>query len=412
MMVSHQTARETRTELIRFAQGTLRSVAPPPPLLPPPSPCCRHLLHLLSARFASPAGIMAPGLTALAAAIRADGFCSFTVSAPAGERSAQSHCITIGKHLHAWELPVEGAEEAWAVDGTPGGSAVVEARWLAGCGAHGAFRMAAPVPSRTAPTLHAQPCAQPGSPPSAAADSTMLALYGPLLRNRSFNLVVSGINRCVTAVLAVDGRRNGGRWPLARQPPSVFLLPTLVPFLPMSPPKSGDNCGLHIIYSGTVGAAREAACKARWKQLGAEQLACCGVGMPSRRAGKGWQASCSSAFSRLAMCAVTLAGCAGAGSLPGQLRGAQRGAVCNGGGLHSRNDEGGAGEDLEQKPAFERDAAVPLRACWLTLHCSPKAAPPRQLAAQRMQPRLSPHNHRVCCPRRASCQPALAWPLG
>lgn len=23
----------------------------------------------------------------------------------------------------------------------------------------------------------------------------------------------------------------------------------------------GDNCGLHIIYSGTVGAAREAACK-------------------------------------------------------------------------------------------------------------------------------------------------------
>lgn len=24
----------------------------------------------------------------------------------------------------------------------------------------------------------------------------------------------------------------------------------------------GDNCGLHVIYSGTVGAAREAACKA------------------------------------------------------------------------------------------------------------------------------------------------------
>jgi 5'/3'-nucleotidase SurE len=23
----------------------------------------------------------------------------------------------------------------------------------------------------------------------------------------------------------------------------------------------GDNCGLHVIYSGTVGAAREAACK-------------------------------------------------------------------------------------------------------------------------------------------------------
>jgi hypothetical protein len=47
----------------------------------------------------------------------------------------------------------------------------------------------------------------------------MLALYGPLLASPSFQLVVSGINR-------------------------------------------GDNCGLHVIYSGTVGAAREAACKA------------------------------------------------------------------------------------------------------------------------------------------------------
>ncbi|MGQ3393457.1 5'/3'-nucleotidase SurE [Blastomonas fulva] len=25
----------------------------------------------------------------------------------------------------------------------------------------------------------------------------------------------------------------------------------------------GDNCGLHVIYSGTVGAAREAACKVK-----------------------------------------------------------------------------------------------------------------------------------------------------
>lgn len=114
-------------------------------------------------------GITAPGLTALASALSADGFCTFSVSAPAGERSAQSHCISIGKHLHTWELPVEGAEEAYAVDGTP-------------------------------------------------ADSVMIALYGPLLRNPAFNLVVSGINR-------------------------------------------GDNCGLHVIYSGTVGAAREAACK-------------------------------------------------------------------------------------------------------------------------------------------------------
>lgn len=115
------------------------------------------------------AGITAPGLLALAAALHCDGFATFSVSAPSGERSAQSHCISVGKHLHAWQLEVEGAEEAFAVDGTP-------------------------------------------------ADSVMIALYGPLLANPTFQLVVSGINR-------------------------------------------GDNCGLHVIYSGTVGAAREAACK-------------------------------------------------------------------------------------------------------------------------------------------------------
>lgn len=91
-------------------------------------------------------GITAPGLVALAEALRLDGFAAFSVSAPSGERSAQSHCISIGKHLHAWELPVAGADEAFAVDGTP-------------------------------------------------ADSVMLATQGPLLRDPRFNLVVSGINR-------------------------------------------------------------------------------------------------------------------------------------------------------------------------------------------------------------------------
>lgn len=66
------------------------------------------------------AGITAPGLLALAAALHCDGFATFSVSAPSGERSAQSHCISVGKHLHAWQLEVEGAEEAFAVDGTPG----------------------------------------------------------------------------------------------------------------------------------------------------------------------------------------------------------------------------------------------------------------------------------------------------
>lgn len=50
------------------------------------------------------------------------------------------------------------------------------------------------------------------------ADSVMLALNSPIFEGAKFDLVVSGINR-------------------------------------------GDNCGLHVIYSGTVGAAREAACK-------------------------------------------------------------------------------------------------------------------------------------------------------
>lgn len=50
------------------------------------------------------------------------------------------------------------------------------------------------------------------------ADCTMLALHGPLFQKRDFDLVVSGINR-------------------------------------------GDNLGLHVIYSGTVGAAEEAAIK-------------------------------------------------------------------------------------------------------------------------------------------------------
>lgn len=113
-------------------------------------------------------GVAAPGLLALVDELR-NFRCEFSVCGPSGERSAQSHSITVGKHLHAFNIPVQGADEAYAVDGSP-------------------------------------------------ADSVMLALHSPLLRNPNFDLVVSGINR-------------------------------------------GDNCGLHVIYSGTVGAAREAACK-------------------------------------------------------------------------------------------------------------------------------------------------------
>lgn len=115
--------------------------------------------------------VNAPGLTALAKVLQAQDFCTFSVSGPSGERSAQSHCIrcsagrwcsvaggalclrclfqlparhriplrvftisphaparplcSVGKTLHAFEIDVGGAEEAWAVDGTPADSVMI-----------------------------------------------------------------------------------------------------------------------------------------------------------------------------------------------------------------------------------------------------------------------------------------------
>lgn len=116
--------------------------------------------------------VNAPGLTALAKELQAQDFCTFSVSGPSGERSAQSHCIrcgagvvvlsggrgpcawaacfdsparhriplhvfttcphaparplcSVGKTLHAFEIDVGGAEEAWAVDGTPADSVMI-----------------------------------------------------------------------------------------------------------------------------------------------------------------------------------------------------------------------------------------------------------------------------------------------
>ncbi|KAG2501277.1 hypothetical protein HYH03_001080 [Edaphochlamys debaryana] len=115
-------------------------------------------------------GINAPGLKAITNALIQADIADVYVCAPSGERSAQSHAITLGRYMSCIPAdPVPGVVEAYAVDGTP-------------------------------------------------ADSVMLALCSPIFGGSSFDLVVSGINR-------------------------------------------GDNCGLHVIYSGTVGAAREAACK-------------------------------------------------------------------------------------------------------------------------------------------------------
>ena len=99
---------------------------------------------------------------------------------------------------------MEGAEEAFAVDGTPGAC-------LHGTCTQQAWIWAPKLMKKCPEACVAPPPPPPPPPPSRpAADSVMLALNGPLLRNPAFNLVVSGINR-------------------------------------------GDNCGLHTIYSGTVG---------------------------------------------------------------------------------------------------------------------------------------------------------------
>lgn len=49
-------------------------------------------------------------------------FTQVFVCAPSGERSAQSHAITLGRYMSAAPTDVPGAVEAFAVDGTPADS--------------------------------------------------------------------------------------------------------------------------------------------------------------------------------------------------------------------------------------------------------------------------------------------------
>ncbi|CAG9460944.1 unnamed protein product [Pedinophyceae sp. YPF-701] len=114
-------------------------------------------------------GIEAPGLVQMVEVIGRAGFCDVYVSAPDGERSAQSSAITLGRPLTARPCQVPGAVAAYAIDGSP-------------------------------------------------SDSSMLALCSELFAGVAFDACVTGINR-------------------------------------------GDNAGMHVVYSGTVGAAREAAMK-------------------------------------------------------------------------------------------------------------------------------------------------------
>lgn len=111
-------------------------------------------------------GVSAPGLQALVKELHRQCECNIYVCGPYGERSGQSNALSLGKSIHAFEINVPEAVQAFAVDGTP-------------------------------------------------ADSIIIALRSNLLERKDFDLIVSGINR-------------------------------------------GDNAGVHVVYSGTVGAAREA----------------------------------------------------------------------------------------------------------------------------------------------------------
>ena len=63
-------------------------------------------------------GIFAPGLMALVRAFSAAGHTVY-VAAPDSQRSAASHSMTLFQPLTARARAVEGAEKAWAIDGTP-----------------------------------------------------------------------------------------------------------------------------------------------------------------------------------------------------------------------------------------------------------------------------------------------------
>ncbi len=72
-------------------------------------------------------GINAPGIKAVVNELLKADFCDVYVCAPSGERSAQSHAITLGRYLSC--VPQEGyasgVVEAYAVDGTPADSVML-----------------------------------------------------------------------------------------------------------------------------------------------------------------------------------------------------------------------------------------------------------------------------------------------
>ncbi len=53
-------------------------------------------------------GIAAPGIVALVSALGATELCDVYVSAPAQERSASSHAITLGQHITGTPVAMQG----------------------------------------------------------------------------------------------------------------------------------------------------------------------------------------------------------------------------------------------------------------------------------------------------------------
>ena len=110
-------------------------------------------------------GIFAPGLVALVSALGASDLCEVLVSAPAQERSASSHAITLGQHISAVPVSMHGTL-------TIGLPQPLAGLTVATCGSNSCLRCV------SAGAGAAEAYAVDGKP----ADCTMLALHGPLFQ--------------------------------------------------------------------------------------------------------------------------------------------------------------------------------------------------------------------------------------
>ncbi len=69
---------------------------------------CKATMTHLKVLVSNDDGIAAPGIVALVRALGSIDLCDVYVSAPAQERSASSHAITLGQHITATHVPMQG----------------------------------------------------------------------------------------------------------------------------------------------------------------------------------------------------------------------------------------------------------------------------------------------------------------